>query len=84
MAHTDLKHWDNGQIRSFVREVYADVGADGWNMLVPRLQKALIAEKVLKIVQSQIPIITGLQLPMKEVIIELRTAMLAEAGLEDS
>jgi len=80
----DLKHWDRGQIKDFVKEVKTGVGTGGWELLVPRLQKALIAEKVLTVVQSQLHVLQGqLQLPLKEVIIELRTAMLAEAALED-
>jgi len=72
-----LKYWDPVQIRDFVREAKNDVGIDGWNMLVDRARRALIAEKVLKIafVQST--------WPSKEVVIELREAMLAQAGLGD-
>lgn len=70
-----LRHWDREQIRDFVREVKDDVGYDGWNLLVDRLQRALIAEKVLKIVFLQA------QMPPKEEIIELRAAMMIQASL---
>lgn len=72
----NLRHWDIGQITDFVKEAIQSVGADGWNLLVPRLQKALIEEKVLKIVFLQVT------MPSKAEVLELREAMLVEAGLE--
>jgi hypothetical protein len=72
----ELRYWDIGQIRDFVKETWQSVGASGWNLLVPRLRQALIAEKVLNIIflnQNRLN---------REAIIELRTAMMAEAQLE--
>lgn len=73
----DLKHWDAAQIRDFVKEVRADVGLDGWNLLVPRLKRALIVEKVFKVVILQAT------MPEKAAVLELREAMLNVAGLGD-
>ena len=70
-----LKHWDRTQIRDFVREVKDDIGHDGWNLLVDRIRRALIAEKVLKIVFLQATT------PSKEEIMELREAMMIQADL---
>ncbi len=74
----DLQHWDRGQIRDFHKEVWSSVGADGWALLVPRIQKALIAEKVLKVVVLQST------MPEKAAVLELREALMSEAGLEEA
>lgn len=76
MDPLELRYWHIGQITDFVKETIQSVGGDGWNLLVPRLQKALIEEKVLKIVFLQVT------MPSKAEVIELREAMLIEAGLE--
>ncbi len=77
MDITDLKYWAIGQIRDFVREVQKSVGADGWNLLVPRLQQALIHEKVLMVH------LTNDGRLNKAAIIELRVAMMDLAGLAE-
>jgi hypothetical protein len=71
-----LKHWDRRQIQVFVREVKDDVGHDAWNILVDRIRRALIAEKVLKIAFLQ------RDWAPRDVVIELREAMLIQADLE--
>jgi hypothetical protein len=77
MDLVDLKYWTSGQILDFVREIHKDVGA-GWELLVPRLRRALVHEKVLSIH------LTNQGRLNREAIIELRAALLQEAGLDES
>lgn len=84
-----LQYWDRQQIRTFVREVRQDIGPEGWALLVDRIRKALIEQKVLGITLTQLHSAANVQVPgaapsavdMKLAIIELRNEMLKEAGL---
>jgi hypothetical protein len=68
--------FDTQQIRSFVKQVKAQAG-NGWTMLGPRLQRALITERALYIMGSQVE---TMELTSRQ-IHDLNNAMLAEAGL---
>jgi hypothetical protein len=68
--------FDKGQVKSFVKAVKAEAGS-GWAMLGPRIQKALITEKALYILGSQVEETSF----NSEVVHSLNNAMLTEAGL---
>lgn len=67
--------FDKAQIKTFVKQVKSEVGA-GWPMLGPRIQTALVAERALRIVQSQVS--ESIKI---ETVDQLVNDMMAEAGL---
>jgi hypothetical protein len=69
--------WDKSQIRMFVREVRKDAG-DGWYWLVPKVRKALIAERAFAVIRGQ-----AAESVRVEAMDELYLAMMAEAGLDE-
>jgi len=46
--------WDRGQLRVFLQAAIENIGGmGGWGMLVPRLKRAVIADKAFAVVRSQ-------------------------------
>lgn len=71
-------HFSSQQIASFVAAVRKEFG-EGWRLLVPRLQTALIAEKALDVARHR-----GAEIFDPEGLDELLEAMLVEAGLTEA
>ncbi len=70
-------YFDKAQIRSFVKEVKAEVGG-GWSMLGERLQRALIVERAHYVLAGQ-----STSIIPTDMLQWLSYAMLVEAGLRE-
>jgi hypothetical protein len=70
--------FDKRQIKAFVNGVKKRAG-DGWDMLGPRFQKALITEEAFYVMSSQVESMTFGSAALHE----LNNAMLEEAGLSE-
>jgi hypothetical protein len=72
-----MSGFDKGQVKSFVKQAKAEAG-DGWSMLGPRIQRALIAERALAVIRGQ-----ASETILVDTANDLLVAMMKEAGLDE-
>lgn len=48
-----LQHWSKDQVSMFAKDLRRGLG-EGWKLLVPRLQRAVVAEKVYHVCSGQV------------------------------